>query len=113
MADKKILKAVVKSDRDILCYVAGFPPGGRNQLMAAETKAREDLFEILIKGHSKIDQMGVEFPEGLKPTDIILKNSEWNILKECFETTGWPSMPHKHEAKNIIHKVIEAADHKG
>ena len=113
MADKKIIKKVKKEDREILSYIAGGPSNGRSMLTSPEIKLRTDLFDKLIVGNSDININGVEFPDDLKTSDLILKNSEWNVLKDCFETASYPTMSHKILSREIETRVIEAEDYKG
>lgn len=113
MADKKIIKAVKKEEREIITYVAGGPANGRSVLTAPEIKVRADLFDKLIVGHSNLDINGVDFPDDLKPSDLILKNSEWNVLKQCFEVASYPTMSHAVLSRPIETRINEAEDYKG
>ncbi len=113
MADKKIIKNISLEEWSIMAYVVGTPPANSRAIGPALGKARDLLFETILDNASDITGMAPVFPPELNGIGFVLKNSDWNTLKDCFESAPYPDMLKRRLAKILQEKVIEADDYQG
>jgi hypothetical protein len=102
-----------REQREILSFVVGTPPGGRT-IAAAEAEQRISLYDKITDGGKEEilpgGVYGLTFKNSPEPFTLILKNSEWNICKNCFTTASYPSMIHYKKAMAVKNIIDEAPD---
>lgn len=109
MANAKKIKNLTHRDLDAIAYVVGSPSPPAPVLLPHQVIERKPIWEILLK-LGEIDG-GTYVPNCKNPCEIILKNSEWNTLKDCFSSAGYPSMIHAAGAELTEDKIKEADDY--
>ena len=109
----KILKDISPADSVILHNVVNQPGGGNPLMTSSLAEDRTRLFLQIVGDAPVVDpKLGLYDYDQVGTRDLILKNSDWNLLKECFKNAAWPSVWHRIESKKLEEKVKGAEDFK-
>lgn len=105
----KCIEELSVSEWVIIFKRVNFPNPQKGVLLEDEGRKRESLYQKIIQD-ADMDANGdsVKF-DNIDGGDLFIKNVEWNLLKDLFESGGAENMWQRQRAKKLLSEKIENA----